>query len=100
MMYSRDPPDTRPGVITKLTQLCIISRSAHRTTNFTNPEFQFPQSKVLQSVFIFLYKELYWHFRAYCDVNLKLLPCKNTQKVNKQKIRCKNSGFVLVVRMS
>ena len=28
----------------------IISRSAHRTTNFTNPEFQFPQSKVLQSI--------------------------------------------------
>ena len=30
---------------------CIISRSAHRTPNFTNPEFQFPQFKVLQSVF-------------------------------------------------
>ena len=26
--------------------------------------------------------------------------CINTQKVNKQKIRCKNLGFVLVVRMS
>ena len=31
-----------------------LSRSAHRTTNFTNSEFQFPQFKVLQSVFIFL----------------------------------------------
>ena len=31
----------------------IISRSAHRTPNFTNPEFQFPQLKVLQSVFLF-----------------------------------------------
>ena len=31
---------------------------------------------------------------------LKLLPCKKTQKVNKQKFRCKNSKFVLVVRMS
>ena len=31
-----------------------ISRSAHRTTNFMNPESQFPQFKVLQSVFIFL----------------------------------------------
>ena len=30
-----------------------LSRSAHRTTNFTNPEFQFPQFKVLQSVSIF-----------------------------------------------
>ena len=27
------------------------SRSTHRTPNFTNPEFQFPQFKVLQSVF-------------------------------------------------
>ena len=33
--------------------LILISRSAHRTTNFMNPEFQFPQFKVLQSVFIF-----------------------------------------------
>ena len=32
----------------------LLSRSAHRTTNFTNPEFQFPQFKVLQSVFFFL----------------------------------------------
>ena len=29
----------------------LISRSAHRTPNFMNPEFQFPQFKVLQSVF-------------------------------------------------
>ena len=28
-----------------------LSHSAHRTTNFMNPEFQFPQFKVLQSVF-------------------------------------------------
>ena len=28
-----------------------ISRSAHRTLNFVNPKFQFPQFKVLQSVF-------------------------------------------------
>ena len=31
----------------------LLSCSAHQTTNFTNPEFQFPQFKVLQSVFIF-----------------------------------------------
>ena len=31
----------------------------------------------------------------YCDINLKLLPSKNTQKVNKQKIRCKNLGFAI-----
>ena len=33
-----------------------ISRSAHRTPNFTNPKFQFPQFKVLQSVVFFLFK--------------------------------------------
>ena len=59
------------------------------------PNFNFPRFKVLQSVLIFFNVELYWHFWAYCDVNLKL--CKNTQKVNKQKIPCKNLGFVLVV---
>ena len=31
-----------------------VSRSAHRTPNFTNPEFQFPQFKVLQSGFFFV----------------------------------------------
>ena len=31
-----------------------LSRSAHRTPHFTNPEFQFPQFKVLQSIFLFL----------------------------------------------
>ena len=36
----------------------------------------------------------------YFDVNLKLFPRKNTPNVNKQKIRCKNLGFVLVVWMS
>ena len=30
-----------------------LSRSAHRTPNFPNPGFQFPQFKVLQSVFFF-----------------------------------------------
>ena len=30
----------------------------------------------------------------------KQLPWKNTQKVNRQNIRCKNWGFVLVVPMS
>ena len=63
-----------------------ISRSAHQTPNFTNLEFQFPQFKVLQIVFSFLYNELHWHFWVYFDINLKLLSGKNTQKVNKQKI--------------
>ena len=31
----------------------LITRSAHQTPNFTNPEFQFPQFKLLQSVFFF-----------------------------------------------
>ena len=30
----------------------------------------------------------------------KSLPGKNTQKVNKQKISCRNWGFIFVVRMS
>jgi hypothetical protein len=32
----------------------FISRSAHQTPNFTNPEFQFPQLKELQSGFFLL----------------------------------------------
>ena len=35
--------------IPKITPL--LSRSAHRTPNFTNPEFQFPQFNVLQRVY-------------------------------------------------
>ena len=31
-----------------------VSSSAHQTPNFLNPEFQFPQFKVLQRVFFFL----------------------------------------------
>ena len=31
------------------------SRSSHRTPNFTNSEFQFPQFKVLQSAFLFFF---------------------------------------------
>ena len=30
-----------------------VSRSAHQTPDFTNPKFQFPQFKVLQSGFFF-----------------------------------------------
>ena len=58
----------------------------------------------MQSVLFFqicINKELHTYigiFWVYCDVNLKLLPWKNIQKV-KQKMRCKNSRFVLVVRM-
>ena len=64
-----------------------MSHSAHRTPNFTNPEFQIPQFKVLQSVFSFLYNKLYWHFWVYFDIDLKLLPGKSTQKVKKQNFR-------------
>ena len=66
-----------------------------RTTNFMKHEFQCHQSKVLQSVSIFLMQTVYWF-----DPNLKFLDFKITQKVNKQKISCKNLGFVLVVCMS
>ena len=65
----------------------LSSRSAHRTPNFPNPEFQFPQFKVLQSVFFFLIERVHWHFWVYFNINLKLLSGKNTQKVNKQNIR-------------
>ena len=34
---------------------------------------------------------------TYCDINLKLLPGKNTQNVNEQKNCCKNLGFVILV---
>ena len=39
---------------TKAVNTKVISSSAHQTPNFTNPEFQFPQFKVLQSVFFLL----------------------------------------------
>ena len=51
------------GLLKILPEWKPLSRSAHGTPNFMNPEFQFPQFKVLQSVFIFFVcKELYWHF--------------------------------------
>ena len=62
-----------------------------------NPEFQLPQFKELQSVLSFLCEELYRYFWVYCDINLKLLPGENTEKVNQQNIRSKYSGSVLVV---
>ena len=37
--------------MTKIDNKQTLSRSAHRTPNFTNPELQFPQFKVLQSGF-------------------------------------------------
>jgi hypothetical protein len=54
-------------------------------SNFTNPEFQFPQFKVLQSVFNTM--SYIGIFERYLDINLKLLSGKNTQKVYKQNIR-------------
>ena len=38
---------------------------------------------------------IFWCIVIYIYINLKLLPGKNTQKVNKQKIHCKNLGFVI-----
>ena len=49
----------------------LVSRSAHRTTNFTNLDFQFPQSKVLQSVFI-----IFWGVKSNMGESVK----KNTVK--------------------
>ena len=55
--------------------------------------------KILDGLY-FECQQLYWHFLMYFNLNSKLLPGKDIQKVKKQKIRCKNSEFVLVVRMS
>ena len=56
-----------------IAQIYIISRSAHRTPNFTNPEFQFLQFKVLQSVFLFLFNITSdIGILGYFDSNLKL----------------------------
>ena len=66
----------------------LISRSAHRTTNFTNPELQFPQFKVLQSVFIFScvksYIGIFWRI-----VFLIFMLPIFTNKVSKQKFVAK-----------
>ena len=85
----------------------IISRSAHQTTNFTIPQFQFPQFKgVAKCFYLFNVKSYIGMFEGIlelvsnCDINLKLLPGKNTQKVNKPKIHCKNSGFGIGCSMS
>ena len=75
----------------------LLSRSAHQTPNFTNPEFQFPQFKVLHAKCFFLFSVtsyLYWHFWVYFDINLKLLSGKNTQKLNKQKIRDVDKKYI------
>ena len=42
------------GTIHDINVSSQISRSAHQAPNFTNPEFQFLQFKVLQNVFFFL----------------------------------------------
>ena len=62
----------------------LLSRSAHQTPNFTNPEFQFPQFRVLQSffVFIFLILPIVLAFLGVFRFNLRLLSGKNIQKVN------------------
>ena len=71
----------------------------------TNPEFLqrifclFTIWVFLQGYWFFIFY-IYWHFWLYCDINLKLLLGNNTQKVNKQKIRCKNSGLVNGCSMS
>ena len=46
--------DIRIETFVKIDQVSTyLSRSAHRTPNFTKPEIQFPQFKVLQSVFLY-----------------------------------------------
>ena len=51
------------------------------------PNFNFPNLRCCK-VFFFLFNiKIYWHIWVYFDINLKLLYGKNTEKVNKQKIR-------------
>ena len=65
----------------------LLSRTDHRTPNFRNPEFQFPQFKVLQSIFfLFNIASYICIFGVYFDINSKLLSRKNTQKVRTQNI--------------
>jgi hypothetical protein len=60
--------DIRIETFVKIDQVSTyLSRSAHRTPDFTKPEIQFPQFKVLQSVFSLQYNELYWQFWVYFD---------------------------------
>ena len=66
--------------ILNLRNLTILSLSSSNN-QFYESQIQFPQFKVLQSVFL-----LYWNFWWYFDINLKLSSGKNTQKVNKQNI--------------
>ena len=56
-------PSSRLKGAELVVSIILLSRSAHQTPNFTNPKFQFPQFKVLQSgSFFLIYNELYWHF--------------------------------------
>ena len=78
----------------------LIQTTPIRISNFCNEFFvylffeYFSQGKSLQL------RSKYTKKCQYMEQMKKQLPCKNTKKVNKQKICCKNWGFVLVVRMS
>ena len=54
---TRKGPSTQKNLskITFLMKYYKLSCSAHQTPNFMNPEFQFPQFKVSQNVFFFLF---------------------------------------------
>ena len=59
----------------------ITSRSAHRTPNFLNPEFQFPQFKLLQRVSLFL-------------MYISSIRCTFIWEIYSKSKWTKNSGFV------
>ena len=54
------------------------------------PNSNFPNLSCCKVLFHLFNVEFYWYFWLYCDINLKLLPAKNSQKVKQQKIRCQN----------
>ena len=69
----------------------LVSCSAHQTPNIPNPEFQFPQFKVLQSVGLFLF-----NIASYIGIFgciLILIQNFYLEKYSKSK-QTKYSGFV------
>ena len=76
---------TNWSFIRKNSKKRYATRSAHQTTNFMTPEFQFPQFKMLQNGFYLFKVKLYWHCGKYCDVNLNLYLIKILKKeINKK----------------
>ena len=81
--------------VTKVDHLYIEKHSVWSFISFSSSNNQFYESRIsispIQGVAkcfnLFNVKSCIGIFWVHCDINLKLLPGKNTQKVNKQNIR-------------